>query len=79
MGLYDNLDDKLFYTRGILHYYYYASFNVPCVGHKDDESQAQLWSVRWAHWYPIKTVEPIGMQFAWYTRVAPKNHIGAAC
>jgi len=21
MGLYDNLDDKLFYTRGILHYY----------------------------------------------------------
>ena len=22
-------------------YYYYAAFNAPCVGHKDDESQAQ--------------------------------------
>jgi len=22
--------------------YYYAAFNAPCVGHKDDESQAQL-------------------------------------
>ena len=22
------------------HYYYYAAFNAPCVGHKDDESQA---------------------------------------
>ena len=21
--------------------YYYAAFNAPCVGHKDDESQAQ--------------------------------------
>jgi len=21
-------------------YYYYAAFNAPCVGHKDDESQA---------------------------------------
>jgi len=23
------------------YYYYYAAFNAPCVGHKDDESQAQ--------------------------------------
>jgi len=23
-------------------YYYYAAFNAPCVGHKDDESQAQI-------------------------------------
>ena len=22
--------------------YYYAAFNAPCVGHKDDESQARL-------------------------------------
>ena len=22
------------------YYYYYAAFNAPCVGHKDDESQA---------------------------------------
>jgi len=27
---------------------------------------------------PSKTAEPIGMQFEWYTRVAPRNHIGAA-
>jgi len=25
------------------YYYYYAAFNAPCVGHKDDESQAQTW------------------------------------
>jgi len=24
------------------YYYYYAVFNTPCVGHKDDESQASL-------------------------------------
>jgi len=24
------------------YYYYYAAFNAPCVGHKDDESQAQV-------------------------------------
>ena len=24
-----------------IRYYYYAAFNAPCVGHKDDESQAQ--------------------------------------
>ena len=23
------------------YYYYYAAFNAPCVGHKNDESQAQ--------------------------------------
>ena len=23
------------------YYYHYAAFNAPCVGHKDDESQAQ--------------------------------------
>ena len=31
------------------YYYYYAAFNAPCVGHKDDESQAkricQGWTV----------------------------------
>ena len=24
------------------YYCYYAAFNAPCVGHKDDESQAQM-------------------------------------
>jgi len=24
------------------YYYYYAAFNAPCVGHKADESQAQI-------------------------------------
>jgi len=23
------------------YYYYYAAFDAPCVGHKDDETQAQ--------------------------------------
>jgi len=23
------------------YYYYYATFNAPCIGHRDDESQAQ--------------------------------------
>jgi len=27
------------------HYYYYAAFNAPCVGHKDDESQARVYIV----------------------------------
>jgi len=26
----------------VSYYYYYATFNAPYVGHKDDESQAQL-------------------------------------
>ena len=26
--------------RTYYYYYYYAAFNAPCVGHKDDESQA---------------------------------------
>jgi len=25
-----------------LYYYYYAAFKAPCVGHKDDESQALM-------------------------------------
>jgi len=33
-----------FLTHGVYYYYYYyyyyAAFNAPCVGHKDDESQA---------------------------------------
>jgi len=28
-------------AAGYYYYYYYAAFNAPCVGHKDDESQAQ--------------------------------------
>ena len=30
------------YASRSYYYYYYAAFNVPCVGHKDDESQAHL-------------------------------------
>ena len=30
------MDGKDYY-----YYYYYAAFNAPCVGHKDDESQAR--------------------------------------
>jgi len=29
------------------YYYYYAAFNTPCVGHKDDELQAQDKSQAW--------------------------------
>jgi len=28
-------------TTYYYYYYYYAVFNTPCVGHKDDESQAR--------------------------------------
>ena len=30
------------------YYYYYAAFNAPCVGHKDDKSQARevMWIYR---------------------------------
>jgi len=28
------------------YYYYYAAFNAPCVGHKDDESQARVFATR---------------------------------
>ena len=29
--------------------YYYAAFNAPCVGHKDDEPQAQFYIRRYSH------------------------------
>jgi len=32
-----SLQDYFYYYY---YYYYYAAFNAPCVGHKDDESQA---------------------------------------
>jgi len=33
----------IFTTSAGFFCYYYAAFNAPCVGHKDDESQPELW------------------------------------
>jgi len=35
------LCNSLLYITGLHYYYYYAAFNAPCVGNKDDESQAR--------------------------------------
>jgi len=33
------------------YYYYYVAFNAPCVGYKDDESQAISWYLaKWTPW-----------------------------
>ena len=58
------------------YYYYYAAFNAPCVGHKDDESQAQMFRCLWVCLLdtpvnPAKTAEPIEMPFREEIRVAP--------
>ena len=34
--------DLIFLNRDLDFFYYYATFNAPCVGHKDDESQARI-------------------------------------
>ena len=36
-------------------YYYYATFNAPCVGHKDDESQALVYQNR-RMWCAVESV-----------------------
>jgi len=36
----------LFTPTCVSYYYYYAAFYAPCVGHKDDESQARMTNCR---------------------------------
>jgi len=41
MGLYDNLDDKLFYTRGILHMLKFCSMEV----HLNSRDHLKFWEI----------------------------------
>jgi len=61
MRRFPNVDEQL--TLNTTHQsYYYATFNAPCVGRKDEESQAQTYASKWSEWaYLIQSCPWVGL------------------
>ena len=55
--------------------YYYAAFNAPCVGHKDDESQAKISQKR--HWFRCEIGIGRGVDPMCFSGSGPTHFLGA--
>ena len=44
-----HLNFQIEHQSVVQYYYYYSAFNVPCVSHKDDESQTQSQALQTSH------------------------------
>ena len=55
--------------------YYYAAFNAPCVGHKDDESQAKISQKR--HWFRCEIGISRGVDPMCFSGSGPTHFLGA--
>jgi len=44
-----HLNFQIEHQSVVQYYYYYSAFNVPCVSHKDDESQTQSLALQTSH------------------------------